>query len=324
MSKFRLALVRQKYRPDGGAERFVSRALEALDSSNLELNVITREWQGPVKPEWNIRICNPRKWGRISRERGFADAARRLWQAENFDLVQSHERIPGCDLYRAGDGVHRRHGVRHVGNPAVETGAAPERFQARALWAVPKDVNRVRGQRTRGFDQRIDALVVHERTLDGQLELPATLDRLDSLTFPLFCFGSRGEFLTGGWIADTPRDIEQVGIVGEGKTGHRFAVVHIKDGGFGSARKFYRNAHVRFDAGQQEGQGAFQHLLLITPAGFASGSNFFQQGDRQGLAHKQGAFVQALRGHHFQLLIGTAPAHQIPFRAYSFQHEFEG
>ena len=39
MSKFRLALVRQKYRPDGGAERFVSRALEALDSSNLELNV---------------------------------------------------------------------------------------------------------------------------------------------------------------------------------------------------------------------------------------------------------------------------------------------
>ncbi|MBN0934508.1 glycosyltransferase, partial [Pseudomonas aeruginosa] len=24
------------------------------------------------------------------------------------DLVQSHERIPGCDLYRAGDGVHRR------------------------------------------------------------------------------------------------------------------------------------------------------------------------------------------------------------------------
>ena len=108
MSKFRLALVRQKYRPDGGAERFVSRALEALDDSDLELNVITREWQGPVKPEWNIHICNPRKWGRISRERGFADAARQLWQREAFDLVQSHERIPGCDLYRAGDGVHRR------------------------------------------------------------------------------------------------------------------------------------------------------------------------------------------------------------------------
>lgn len=108
MSTFRLALVRQKYRPDGGAERFVSRALEALDNSNLELNVITREWQGPVKPDWHIHICDPKKWGRISRERGFAHAARDLWQREHFDLVQSHERIAGCDLYRAGDGVHRR------------------------------------------------------------------------------------------------------------------------------------------------------------------------------------------------------------------------
>ena len=108
MNQFRLALVRQKYRPDGGAERFVTRALEALDSQNLELNVITRQWQGPVKPSWHIHLCDPWKWGRISRERGFARAARQLWQAQQFDLVQSHERIAGCDLYRAGDGVHRR------------------------------------------------------------------------------------------------------------------------------------------------------------------------------------------------------------------------
>lgn len=108
MKHFRLALVRQKYRPDGGAERFISRALEALDDQNLELNVITRQWQGDVKPDWKVHICDPWKLGRISRERGFANAARSLWQKEDFDLVQSHERIPGCDLFRAGDGVHRR------------------------------------------------------------------------------------------------------------------------------------------------------------------------------------------------------------------------
>ncbi|EPE7490940.1 glycosyltransferase family 4 protein [Cronobacter universalis] len=110
MKPFRLAIVRQKYRPDGGAERFVSRALTALSDNapNLELNVITREWQGETQPEWHIHICNPRKWGRISRERGFAEEARKLWSKERFDLVQSHERIPGCDIYRAGDGVHRR------------------------------------------------------------------------------------------------------------------------------------------------------------------------------------------------------------------------
>lgn len=108
MKHFRLALVRQRYRPDGGAERFVSRALEALENQDLELNVITRQWQGEIKADWKVHICDPWKFGRISRERGFANAARRLWQKEDFDLVQSHERIPGCDLYRAGDGVHRR------------------------------------------------------------------------------------------------------------------------------------------------------------------------------------------------------------------------
>lgn len=108
MNPIRLAIVRQKYRPDGGAERFISRALEALKAHHLSLNVITREWQGEQDPDWKIFLCNPTKWGRISRERGFAHAARQIWQHEKFDLVQSHERIPGCDIYRAGDGVHRR------------------------------------------------------------------------------------------------------------------------------------------------------------------------------------------------------------------------
>lgn len=107
MSKVRLAIVRQKYRPDGGAERFISRALEALDDDSLELNIITRSWQGEPKPEWHLHLCNPKKWGRISRERGFAVAARACWQQEKFDIVQSHERIAGCDIFRAGDGVHR-------------------------------------------------------------------------------------------------------------------------------------------------------------------------------------------------------------------------
>ena len=107
MNKIRLAIVRQKYRPDGGAERFISRALEALDDDSLELNIITRSWQGEPKPDWHLHICNPKKWGRISRERGFAVAARECWQREKFDIVQSHERIAGCDIFRAGDGVHR-------------------------------------------------------------------------------------------------------------------------------------------------------------------------------------------------------------------------
>ncbi|CDG15848.1 glycosyltransferase family 4 protein [Xenorhabdus doucetiae] len=108
MKPMRLAIVRQKYRPDGGAERFISRALEALDNDSLDLNVITRSWEGSRNPNWHVHLVNPFKWDRISREKRFAEAAIRIWQREKFDIVQSHERIAGCDVYRAGDGVHRR------------------------------------------------------------------------------------------------------------------------------------------------------------------------------------------------------------------------
>lgn len=107
MKNIRLAIVRQKYRPDGGAERFISRALDALDSSGLELNIITRQWSDKQHPDWHVHICNPRISGRVSHERGFAEAAKQCWQYHHFDLVQSHERIAGCDVFRAGDGVHQ-------------------------------------------------------------------------------------------------------------------------------------------------------------------------------------------------------------------------
>ena len=106
----KLAIVRQKYRPDGGAERFVASALSALsqqkaEQQQLDITVLTRQWQGAKNPAFHVAVCNPFKWGRVSRERGFARAAQKHFSS--FDIVQSHERIPGCTIYRAGDGVHK-------------------------------------------------------------------------------------------------------------------------------------------------------------------------------------------------------------------------
>ncbi|WP_422491291.1 glycosyltransferase family 4 protein [Endozoicomonas sp. ALE010] len=106
----KLAIVRQKYRPDGGAERFVASALSALsqqkaEQQQLDITVLTRQWNGIKNPSVHIEVCNPFKWGRVSRERGFARAAQKHFSS--FDIVQSHERIPGCTIYRAGDGVHK-------------------------------------------------------------------------------------------------------------------------------------------------------------------------------------------------------------------------
>ncbi|MGE5469021.1 MAG: glycosyltransferase family 4 protein, partial [Ignavibacteria bacterium] len=44
--------------------------------------------------------------GRTWRDVGFAFQVQQIIAAGTFDLVQSHERIPGCHVFRAGDGVH--------------------------------------------------------------------------------------------------------------------------------------------------------------------------------------------------------------------------
>jgi UDP-glucose:(heptosyl)LPS alpha-1,3-glucosyltransferase len=102
----RIAVVRQRYNPYGGAERFVARALPALERSGAEVTLISRSAEG-----WGARRIervDPFYIGSLWRDWAFARAARAAWRHLGFDVVQSHERIPGCDLYRAGDGVHRR------------------------------------------------------------------------------------------------------------------------------------------------------------------------------------------------------------------------
>ncbi|HYL89249.1 MAG TPA: glycosyltransferase family 4 protein [Burkholderiales bacterium] len=102
----RLAIVRQRFNPFGGAERFIARALPALERAGGDVTLICRKAEG-----WDARKVmrvDPFYIGKVWRDWSFARAARTAWRRAGFDIVQSHERIPGCDVYRAGDGVHRR------------------------------------------------------------------------------------------------------------------------------------------------------------------------------------------------------------------------
>jgi len=104
----RLGIVRQRYTPFGGAERFVARAMDALAARGVGLCVYTRQWPATaagtaVEPV----ICNPFYIGNRWRDAGFARAVKAALARNRPDLVQTHERIDGCDIYRAGDGVHR-------------------------------------------------------------------------------------------------------------------------------------------------------------------------------------------------------------------------
>ena len=108
----KIALVRQRYNPYGGAERFVERALTALAAEDVELTLLARAWSGAdaagAGKGWRLIRCDPFYIGRVWRDWGFARAVCAEVKAHSFDLVQSHERISCCDVYRAGDGVHRQ------------------------------------------------------------------------------------------------------------------------------------------------------------------------------------------------------------------------
>jgi UDP-glucose:(heptosyl)LPS alpha-1,3-glucosyltransferase len=119
----RIAVVRQRYSAQGGAERFIERALAALARQGLTVTVLAREWTGD--PGSVIR-CDPPYFGRVWRDWSFARAVCREVARQSFDLVQSHERVACCDIYRAGDGVHAQwlHNRRAALGPLARAGLA--------------------------------------------------------------------------------------------------------------------------------------------------------------------------------------------------------
>jgi UDP-glucose:(heptosyl)LPS alpha-1,3-glucosyltransferase len=102
-----VALVRSRYTGSGGAERFVQRAMDALGNHGLEVSVLARQWHAKQQQQavrW-IKL-DPFYLGSRWRDSSFASAVQLHLKDHRYDLVQSHERIAGVQLYRAGDGVH--------------------------------------------------------------------------------------------------------------------------------------------------------------------------------------------------------------------------
>ncbi len=102
----RLAIIRQRYAPAVGAERFFEGALEALLERNVAISLYTRSWPQTKLQLIEPVICNPWYAGSLLREWGFARSACRAIARSKANLVESHERLLCCDIYRARDGVH--------------------------------------------------------------------------------------------------------------------------------------------------------------------------------------------------------------------------
>lgn len=101
----KIIFVRQQFSAFGGAELILDRTLQALGAQGHKVALLARSWRGDRDNIQFIR-CDPQKIARPLRETMFARAACRTLRNYPHSLVQAHERIPCCDIFRAGDGVH--------------------------------------------------------------------------------------------------------------------------------------------------------------------------------------------------------------------------
>jgi UDP-glucose:(heptosyl)LPS alpha-1,3-glucosyltransferase len=102
----KIALVRYRYSSHGGAERYVDTLSAALSDAGAEVLILCASWDGSSAGKVGVeRISAPRKPVPL-RLLLFARAIRD-WAANHPEwLLFSLERVPGAEVYRAGDGIH--------------------------------------------------------------------------------------------------------------------------------------------------------------------------------------------------------------------------
>ena len=100
--KLRIAFVRRGYSSSGGAEAYLKRLARGVVQAGHEVKLITTaEWpddQWPFGPITRLEATSVT---------GFANDLEESHQQLDYDILFSLERVWTCDVYRAGDGVHR-------------------------------------------------------------------------------------------------------------------------------------------------------------------------------------------------------------------------
>ena len=111
-SKLTVTFVRRGYSPSGGAEVYLKRLARGLADLGHSPNLIaTNDWPDNEWPFGSITRLR-QGYGGQARVRSespvaFADELEKLRPGIEADALMSLERVWRCDVYRAGDGVHR-------------------------------------------------------------------------------------------------------------------------------------------------------------------------------------------------------------------------
>src|SRR5437867_2986433 len=98
----RIAFVRRGYSPSGGAEAYLKRLACGLVERGYSVELLAgEEWPENEWPFGALRRVRARS------TIAFADEVEKIRPQTECDVLLSLERIWRCDVFRAGDGVHR-------------------------------------------------------------------------------------------------------------------------------------------------------------------------------------------------------------------------
>ena len=97
---WRIAFLRRRFSPTGGAERYLLRLASGLMASGHQITLYCEDWSPRENPFQAVRKIDSNS------PEGFARKVMAQPLRDRHDIIFSLERVPGCDLYRAGDGLH--------------------------------------------------------------------------------------------------------------------------------------------------------------------------------------------------------------------------
>jgi glycosyltransferase involved in cell wall biosynthesis len=106
----RIAIIRRKFNPFGGAEQFIARTIHGLSAFNVTSTIIAESWakdegaHAEVSQDWIKTEVQGNS--RVAKFLSFQQSVASILSTHQFDLIQSHERLLGADIYRLGDGIH--------------------------------------------------------------------------------------------------------------------------------------------------------------------------------------------------------------------------
>lgn len=106
-----IAIIRRRFNPYGGAEKFILRAIKGLANQQIKISVIAEAWEKTttesISPSsYDYIKINPTNGVRFKQYQHFQNEIIGTLANIEFDIVQSHERLVDVDIYRLGDGIH--------------------------------------------------------------------------------------------------------------------------------------------------------------------------------------------------------------------------